>query len=88
MYHMSCITCHMSDVTYDFFCLQNFELVGGGSVINGATPQWFRYTHTTKLAGLADIGPAVLHTLVASLPKEAWPFPRSVLGTEKCKSKT
>ena len=44
--HMSRVTCHMSRVTYIyiffyflfFFLYKLVELVGGGSVINGATP--------------------------------------------------
>ena len=38
--HVSCVTCHMSHVTCHFFFLLDkvLELIGGGSVINGATP--------------------------------------------------
>ena len=42
IYHMSCVTCHLSPAMCQvsgFTC--KFELVGGGSVINGATPSSF-----------------------------------------------
>ena len=60
MCHLSHITCHVEDVTifFPFLSLKKFvefifeeekngqeeELVGGGSVINGATQSIFRHT--------------------------------------------
>ena len=42
MCHMSCFTCHMSSVTCHFLSQKKLdnveELVGGGSIINGAYP--------------------------------------------------
>ena len=42
-YRMSHVTCHMSRVTFFFlfFSDQLVKLIGGGSVINGATPSSF-----------------------------------------------
>ena len=37
-YHMSGVTCQVSHVTYFYFFYKVVELVGGGSVINGAYP--------------------------------------------------
>ena len=62
--HVSHVTCHMSRVTCHFFLLllllsfsffldKVLELIGGGSVINGATPSSFlgmarRMTHPVQ----------------------------------------
>ena len=52
MCHVSCVTCHLSRVihhmyfSFIFFILKNLDIVvelfGGGSVINGAYPIYFR----------------------------------------------
>ena len=38
MCHVSRVTCHMSHVFFFVFFDKLVELIGGGSVINGATP--------------------------------------------------
>ena len=42
-FHVSYVTCHMShDIFFFFFFLHKVvEIVNGGSVINGAYPDWF-----------------------------------------------
>ena len=54
MCHVSHVTCHMSHVTYIyffFFFYKVVKLVGGGSVINGATPSR-SYTNYHKTQNL------------------------------------
>ena len=50
MCHMSCVTCHLWRVTYLFFFLSDkvVKLVGGGSVINGATLSSFTLGNLLK----------------------------------------
>ena len=38
---MSCVKCHMSCVSTNIFFYKIVKLVGGGSVMNGATPSSF-----------------------------------------------
>ena len=48
--HMSCVTCHVSHLFIYFFFGQIGGFIGGGSVINGATPSsfykyWLLWSH-------------------------------------------
>ena len=43
--HMSSVTCHYLFIYYLFFLEKEVKLVGGGSVINGATPSSLMIYH-------------------------------------------